>query len=326
MKSKLVTQSVKIILAVPMAIASLTAVAASYPDKPVRIVVPGGPGSNPDLIARIYAQKLGTLYNQSFYVENKPGAGGSIGLSYASKLAPDGYSLVIGALSNMAISPNVYSNLPYDARRDFSPVAQLVKSPLVLASRENSSIRTITDLIEQAKAKPSQLTFSSGGNGTALHLSGEYLNNSANIALTHIPFSATPASVMGVASGEVDVVFGNQASVWPLVKSGKLKALAVTSQTRLQQYPEIPAVNETLPGFEVYDWTGFLVPTGTPEDVVNDLHAKLSEIQAMPDVRRQLEAGGFIPVESSRNEFQGFIVDEQKKWGDIAKRVNIKLD
>lgn len=326
MKLNSFTQLAKIIVAFPMAIGSLTAAAAAYPDKPVKIVVPAGPGSNPDLIARIYAQKLGELYNQSFYVENKAGAGGSIGLSYAAKLAPDGYSLVIGALGNMAINPNVYTKLPYDARRDFTPVAQLVKSPLVLASAGNSSIHTLSDLIEQAKAKPTQLTFSSGGNGTGQHLSGEYLKTSAAIDLTHIPFSSTPASVVGVASGEVDAVFGNQASVWPLVKSGKLNALAVTSKTRLPQYPNVPTIDETLPDFEIYDWSGFLVPTGTPVDIVNDLHAKLMEIQAMPDVKTKLETSGFIPVESTRAEFQNFIDREQQKWGSVAKRVNIKLD
>ncbi|HMN14710.1 MAG TPA: tripartite tricarboxylate transporter substrate binding protein [Bellilinea sp.] len=326
MKFKSFTQLAKTIVVIPMAFASLVAAAASYPDKPVRIVVPAGPGSNPDLIARIYAQKLGELYNQSFYVENKSGAGGSIGLSYASKLAPDGYSLVIGALGNMAINPSVYANLQYDARRDFIPVAQLVKSPLVLASRANSSIRTLADLIAQAKAKPAQLTFSSGGNGTGQHLSGEYLKTSAAITLTHIPFKGTPASIIGVASGDVDVVFGNQAAVWPLVKSGKLNALAVTSKTRLPQYPETPTVDETLPDFEIYDWSGFIVPTGTPAEIVNDLHAKLMKIQAMPDVRKQLEMSGFIPVESTREEFKDFINREHQKWGSVAKRVNIKLD
>ncbi|MBB5214734.1 Bug family tripartite tricarboxylate transporter substrate binding protein [Parapusillimonas granuli] len=316
----------RLIVALPLAIGALTAAAAPYPAKPVRIVVPAGAGSNPDLIARIYAQKLSELYGQSFYVENKPGAGGSIGLAYASKLAPDGYSLVIGALGNLAINPSVYTRLPYDAQRDFAPVAQLVKSPLVLAAAKTSSIHTLADLIEQAKAKPTKLTFSSGGNGTGQHLSGEYLNTSAGITLTHIPFSSTPASIVGVAGGEIDIVFGNQAGVWPLVQSGKLTALAVTSDTRLSRYPDTPTMDETLKGFEIYDWSGFLVPAGTPLEIVQDLHAKLMKIQEMPDVRNQLEASGFIIVESTRDEFRDFIANERRKWGGIAKQVGIKLD
>jgi len=309
-----------------VSISAAAATAASYPAKPVRIVVAASAGSNPDLIARIYAQKLGELYSQSFYVENKPGAGGNIGLGYASKLPPDGYSLVIGALGNLAISPSVYTRLSYDAKKDFTPVAQFVESPLVLAVATSSPIRTFEDLIKQAKAKPSKLTFASAGNGTGMHLAGEYLNAAAGIKLMHIPFSSTSAAVISVASGEVDVVFGNQAGVWPLVSSGKLRALAVTSKKRLSNHPDMPALEEKLKNFEIYDWTGLLAPAGTPEKIIDDLHTKIMKIQAMPDVRHQLEMSGFLPVESTRDEFRKFIDSERQKWGGVAKRVNIKLD
>ena len=300
--------------------------AQTYPDKLVRVVVPYSPGSNPDLMARMMSRNLAERLGQPFVIDTKIGAGGSIGMAAGAKADPDGYSIIVGHTAGLAINPNVYSKLPYDVHKDFVPIAQIYKSPLMLVVSENSPYKSVADLIAAAKARPGKLTFSSGGNGTGAHLSGEYFKGLANIFMLHVPYRTSNDSMVAVISGDVSAVFINQSAAWPLVKAKKLRALAITSDARIAEYPDLPALSETLKGFEYYDWAGFVAPTGTPAPIIAKLQREMNIVLAEPEVIKQMRGQGFLPVQGSSEDFNKFIKSEQQKWGQVAKRINLKLD
>ena len=300
--------------------------AQAYPNKPVRVIVPYSPGSNPDLMARMMSRHLAERLGQPFVIDTKIGAGGSIGMAAGAKADPDGYSIILGHTAGLAVNPNVYSKLPYDVQKDFVPVAQIYKSPLMLVVSENSPYKSVADLIAAAKASPGKLTFSSGGNGTGAHLSGEYFKGLANIFMLHIPFRTSNDSMVAVAGGDVNAVFINQSAAWPLVKAKKLRALAITSDTRIAEYPDLPALAETLKGFEYYDWGGFMAPAGTPAPMISKLQKEMNIVLAQPEVIQQMRGQGFLPVQGSTEDFSKFIKSEQQKWGQVAKRISLKLD
>lgn len=302
------------------------ALAQAYPSKPVKVIVPYSPGSNPDLMARMMSKNLADRLGQPFVIDTKIGAGGSIGMAAGARADADGYSIILGHTSGLAVSPNVYSKLPYDVYKDFAPVAQIYKSPLMLVVSEASPYKSVADLIAAAKASPGKLTFSSGGNGQGAHLCGEYFKGLAKMFMLHIPFRTSNDSMMAVAGGDVNAVFINQSAAWPLVKAKKLRALAITGDTRLAEYPELPALAETLKGFEYYDWGGFMVPTGTPTSMIDKLQKEMNAVLAQPDVVQQMRGQGFLPVQGSTEDFNKFIKSEQQKLGQIAKSINLKLD
>ena len=300
--------------------------AQAYPNKSVRVIVPYSPGSNPDLMARMMSKNLADRLGQPFVIDTKIGAGGSIGMAAGAKADPDGYSIILGHTAGLAVNPNVYTKLPYDVHKDFVPVAQIYKSPLMLVVSEASPFKSVADLIAAAKASPGKLTFSSGGNGTGAHLSGEYFKGLAKVFMLHIPFRTSNDSMVAVVGGDVNAVFINQSAAWPLVKAKKLRALAITSDTRIAEYPELPALAETLKGFEYYDWGGFLAPAGTPAAVVAKLQKEMNAVLAQPDVVQQMRGQGFLPVQGSSDDFNKFIKSEQQKWGQVAKGISLKLD
>jgi tripartite-type tricarboxylate transporter receptor subunit TctC len=300
--------------------------AQPYPSKLVRVIVPYSPGSNPDLMARLMSQKLAEQLGQPFVTDTKIGAGGSIGMAVGAKAEPDGYSIILGHVAGLAINPNVYAKLPYDVHKDFVPVAQIYKSPLMLVVSESSPYKSVADLIAAAKANPGKLTFSSGGNGTGAHLSGEYFNGLANVSMLHVPFRSSNDSMVAVVGGSVNAVFINQSAAWPLVQAKKLRALAITSDARIAEYPELPTVAATLKGFEYYDWGGIIAPAGTPPAIVAKLQQEINAVLVQPDVIQQMRRQGFLPVLGSSEDFDKFIKSEQQKWGQVAKRINLKLD
>jgi tripartite-type tricarboxylate transporter receptor subunit TctC len=300
--------------------------AQAYPSKAVRVIVPYSPGSNPDLMARMMSKNLGDRLGHPFVIDTKIGAGGSIGMAAGAKADPDGYSIILGHTAGLAVNPNVYSKLPYDVHKDFVPVAQIYKSPLMLVVSEASPYKSVADLIAAAKASPGKLTFSSGGNGTGAHLSGEYFKGLAKVFMLHIPFRTSNDSMVAVAGGDVNAVFINQSAAWPLVKAKKLRALAITSDMRIAEYPELPALAETLKGFEYYDWGGFMAPAGTPAAIVAKLQKEMNAVLAQPDVVQQMRGQGFLPVQGSSEDFNKFIKSEQQKWGQVAKGISLKLD
>lgn len=302
------------------------AVAQDYPSKPVKVIVPYGPGSNPDVATRIVMQALQQRLGQPFVIDTRVGAGGGIGLAAAAKSAPDGYTIAVGHIGGLAINPNIYSTLPYDANRDFVPIAQMYNSPLVLLVAENSPYKTLSDLLADAKANPGKLTFSSGGNGNGAHLSGESLNKLAGVSMRHVPYKTMGPALTDVAGGEITFTFGNFSLGMPLVSGKKMRALALSGSQRFPGHPEIPLVSDTVKGFEFYDWTGVLAPKGTPPEIVAKLQKEISAVLADPDVAEKMRAQGLIPVQGTSEQFGKFIQSEQKKWGAVAKSINLKID
>ncbi|MDX3907171.1 MAG: tripartite tricarboxylate transporter substrate binding protein [Pigmentiphaga sp.] len=303
-----------------------SALAQAYPSRPVRILLPHSAGSSPDTITRLLAQHLGERLGQPFVVENRPGAGGSIGLGAAARAQPDGYTLTVGHVGTLTINPSVYSKLPYDPARDFAPIMLSARTPLLVVVSSDSPYKSIGDVIAAAKADPGKLTFSSAGNGTASHMAGEYFKTVAGISLTHVPFKSAPDALTGVASGNVTLTFGGQPPAWPLVKAGKLRALALTSGERVAEFPDTPVVAETVKGYEMFDWNGFMAPAGTPPAIIGTLHQELSAILAQPDVVRQLRGQGLLPMPNTPEQFGQFIDAERQKWARVAKEVKIQLD
>ncbi|HSW18243.1 MAG TPA: tripartite tricarboxylate transporter substrate-binding protein, partial [Ramlibacter sp.] len=249
-----------------------------YPEKMVKVIVPYSPGSNPDLAARIAMQALSERLGQSFVPETRIGAGGAIGLAAAAKAAPDGYTLVVGHVGGMAINPAIYEKLPYDPLKDFAPITQIYKSPLLLLVAENSPYKSVADIIAAAKAQPGALTFSSGGNGNGAHLSGESMAVLSGVSMRHIPYKSVSDALVAVISGDATFSFGNISLGMPLVKGKKLRAIAFSGDARIAEYPEIPLVGDTVKGFEFNDWTGLLAPAGTPAPIIARLQKEMAAL------------------------------------------------
>jgi tripartite-type tricarboxylate transporter receptor subunit TctC len=306
--------------------ASAQDAAATYPEKPVRIIVPHAPGASPDTVTRIIAQHLTEKFGQSFVVENRAGAGGSIGLAQVARATPDGYTLGVGHIGTLTINPSVYKKLAYDPNKDFTPIILSAKTPLLLVVSESSPYKTVADVIAAAKAHPGELTVSSSGNGTASHMAAEYFNTMAGVQIKHIPYKSAPDALTGVANGSVTMTFGGQPAAWPLVQGHKLRALALTSGARVPEFPDTPVVAEAVQGYEVFDWNGFVAPAGTPAAIVSKLHDTIAQILAQPDVIKLLRAQGLMPEPNTSAQFADFIKSQRATWSRVAKEVNIQLD
>lgn len=298
----------------------------AYPNRAVTIILPASPGSNPDTATRLLAKHLSARMGQSFVIDPRVGAGGSIAMRALARAPADGYTLSMSGIGPLSINPFVYSKLPYDARKDFVPVTLVYKSPLLLGVPENSPYRTFAELIAAAKASPGTLTFSSPGNASAGHLGGEYFKELAGAPITHIPYGNAAASTVAVASGEVNMVFGSQSLIWPLVRGKKIRVLGMSSDTRQAEFPEVPALSETVPQFEVTEWSGIIAPAGTPPAIVAKLQKEISAVLAMPEVVSQLRSQGIYPQQTTQAEFVRFIDAETEKWGSVARKIGLKLD
>ena len=309
-----------------LSVAALGAAAQDYPSKPVRVLVPHAAGSSPDVVTRIVAQKLSERLGQPFTVDNVVGAGGSIGLGAGAKAVPDGYTVVIGHVGTLTINPNIYPNLSYDPLRDFAPITQSVTTPLLAVVAATSALKNTAELIADAKANPGKLTFSSAGNGTASHMAGVLFASMAGISLTHVPYKTAPAALTAVASGDVTMTFGGQPPAWPLVRANRLRALGLTSAARAAEFPDVPVLAETVKGYEVLDWNGFMLPKATPAAIGTKLHRELVAILSDPEVAKQLRAQGLNPVANTPAEFATVIERETQKWARVAKAVKLSLD
>ena len=292
---------------------------AAYPVKPVKVIVGFPPASGADIMARVIAQRIGETFGQQFPVDNRPGAGSSIGAGIAAKSPADGYTLFIGTIAN-AINASLYASLPFDFARDFAPVAPGGSSPNMLVVHPSVPVRTVADLIRLAKAKPGQLSFGSSGVGTLPHLAAEMFNGMAGLKMTHIPYKGSPQATFDLIAGQFDLMFGIGSSVMPEVKHGRLRAVAVTTLTRLPALPETPTVAESgLPGFEAVTWFGFVAPAATPRDIVVKLNAEITRVTALPEVKQQLAAQSIDPLNGTPEQFGTYIRDEIAKWAKVIK-------
>ncbi len=319
------------VLALALVAAALDAApttwAQSFPSKPVRLIVPFPPGGSLDNVGRLIAQKLSDLWGQSVVVENKPGAGGNIGADYVAKSAPDGYTIVMGALSTHAVNPNLYPSMPYDARKDFAPVSLVAITPNVLIVNSALPVQSVRDLVGYAKAHPGKVNFGSGSNGSGGHLAGELFRIESGTDVQHIPFKGGAPALQALLAGETQFMFDNLANAMAQVKGGKVRAIAVTTAQRSRLAPELPTMAEQgMSGFDISTWFGLMLPAGTPKDVVAKWNADLVKVLNMPDVREKMLAQGADPAPMTPEQFSAFIDAELVKYARIVKLSGAKVD
>jgi tripartite-type tricarboxylate transporter receptor subunit TctC len=313
--------------AVVAALFALGAQAQQWPSKPVKLVVPFTAGGSTDTVARIISEKLTPRIGQPVLVENKAGAGGAIGSDFVAKSAPDGYTYLVGTSSTMAIAPWVYTKLPYNPTRDFAPVTLLGIADIIVVVNASVPIRTTKQLLDYARANPGKLTFASGGNGSISHLLGEYFKSMAKVDMLHVPYKGDAQMVIDLLGGQVHMAFGTAVAFLPHIKSGKVAAVAVTNPKRSTTLTDLPTLSESgVPGYEAVQWFGIAAPTGTPQEVVNRMHAEIKAILEMPDVRKRFTDLGFDVVGSTPAEFTQFLRDENAKWKKVAEIAGTKLD
>ena len=294
--------------------------------KSIRVISGFPPGSGADITARVIGARLGDALGQQVVVDNRPGAGSNIAAEIAAKSPADGYTLFIGTVAN-TINATLYAKLPFDFARDFAPVALTTAAPNVLVVHPSVPVKSVKELVALAKSRPGQLNFASAGTGTAPHLSGELFNAMAGVKMTHVPYKGSPPAVLDLVAGSVDVMFSPASTVLPHVKSGRLRALAVTTAARLPSLPEQPTVSESgLKGYETITWFGFVAPAKTPPAIVTRLNAEIVKALALPDVRSQFELQGIEILGGTPERFADYIREEIAKWARAIRLSGAKVD
>ena len=307
--------------------ASPLALAQAWPTKPVRIVVPFTAGGSTDIVARILAAKLTTSLGQPVVVDNRAGAGGTLGSDVVAKSPADGYTLLMGTSSTMAIAPNIYSKLPYNTLKDLVPVSLLGTADVVLVANAGLPFKTFGEFMTYAKANPGKLTYASGGNGSISHLLGEYFKSMASVNLLHVPYKGDAQMVTDLVGGQVDMAFGTAVAFLPQIKAGKVVPLAVTNPKRSTSLTTLPTISESgVTGYQALQWFGIAVPTGTPKAVIDRLNTDISTILAMPDVRTRFTELRFDIVGGKPEEFGAYLRAENETWKKIANIAGAKLD
>lgn len=300
--------------------------AKSYPNKPIRLVVPFAAGGTSDVLARLIGQKLGEALGQQIVVDNRPGANGNIGSDAVAKSAADGYTLLLAADGTIVINPSLYSNLPFNPEKDFVPITRVALVPLVIVANPTLKANTVSELITLSKKPDSQLDFSSAGPGSTGHLAGELLKSQSGLRMTHIPYKGGGQAITDVVSGQVPLLVTALATAGPFLKSGQLKAIAVTSSTRMRSAPTIPTVNETgVVGFNVSSWYGIMAPAGTPAPIVKRLNSELMNVLKQPEVKARMETLGAEPMGDTPQEFAAVINKDLARWARIIKVANISF-
>ncbi|HEX5362665.1 MAG TPA: tripartite tricarboxylate transporter substrate binding protein [Gallionella sp.] len=305
----------------------VAAIAQPYPAKPIRLIAPSTPGDAPDVIARLIALRLSPVLGQPIVVENRPGAGGVIGSEVAAKSAPDGYTLIMGNAGSHGINAAVYSKLPYDIQRDFAPISQVAIAPNIMVINPSIPAKSVAEFIAYAKSQPGKLSYASGGNGSSAHMSMELFKAMSGVDIQHVPYKGSSPALTDLMGGQVAVFIGNIPPTVPLVRAGKLRALAVTTKSRSTLMPELPTISEAgLSGYETVAWFGVLAPAGTPPEIVKTLSTEISKIARSPEMRDKLLAMGAEPVGGTPEEFKAVIDSDIAKWKRLAQKESIKVD
>jgi tripartite-type tricarboxylate transporter receptor subunit TctC len=299
----------------------------AYPGRPIRFIVPFTPGGSGDVFARPIAQKMSESMGQQVVVENRPGSGGVIGSEAVAKAPPDGYTMMMGLTANVVINPALYAKLPYDPARDFAPVTLVANAPYVLVVPPSLPAANVKQLVALARAKPGELAYVSFGSGSMGHLAGELFASMAGVKLLHVPYKTLGQGLTDLVSGQVQLLFIGIASAQPHVRSGKLRAIAVSGAKRSPAMPQVPTVSESgVKGFEVTGWYGVFVPAGTPQDIIARLHKEVVRALSLPEVRERLSTEGAELVGNSPREFDVFIRNELTKWAKIVKLSGAKAE
>ena len=300
---------------------------AAWPARPITYIVPFGAGGTTDVLARLVTVKAGPALGTTFVIENKAGAGGSMGSDFTAKSAPDGYTIQGGTVSSHAINVSLYTKLPYDPVKNFQPITMIGSMPNILVVRADSPYKTVQDVIAAAKAKPGAINYASSGNGTSQHLSGVFFEQMTGTKMVHVPYKSSAESLTALMSGQgADIIFENLAPALPHIQGGKLRALGVTSARRSSTVPEIAAIAETLPGFDVVSWQAIFAPAGVPRPVVDRLSAEMIKAVNDPDIKAKLVAQGVEPSGMTPAELGAFQKAEIDKWARVIKAGNIKVD
>ena len=298
----------------------------SYPTKPITLVVGFPPGGQTDVTARVFSTRLSESIKQPVIVDNRPGAGGNVAAGAVARADKDGYTLLFTQIATHGISPSLYRKLSYNAKEDFSPVIHLVNVPTMLVVTPSLPVKNVRELIEYLRQNPGKVNYASGGNGVSDHVSAELFKSMTGTQMTHIPYKGASAAYPDLMSGKVQVMFNPVVSIYPYVQSGRLRALGVGSKTRVPMAPDIPTIDESVPGFEVNSWFGVAAPKGTPDNVIMFLNQALSKILQQDDTRKQLYNQGAIPVGGSPSQFAAFIDAEIEKWRRVVDSIGLKID
>ena len=298
--------------------------AAGWPTRPVRIIVPFTPGGSTDILARAIAQKLQEVWGQPFIVENRPGAGGSIGATEVARAAPDGHTLLMGHIGTLAVNPTLYPNLSYDPRTSFAPVALVAHVPNVLVVNPAVPAKSVQELIALAKARPGSLRYASGGNGSAAHIAMEYFKLRAQIDIGHVPYKGTSPAVTDVMGGHVEVMMTGVPAVLQQVKAGRLRALAVSGLQPVESLPELPTIASVIPDFEAIQWYGIVAPARTPAPVIAMLNEEINKALATPALKARLEAEGAAAAPMSPDAFGTMIAREIARWKPVIEQAHMK--
>ncbi len=308
------------------ACAATTVCAQTYPAKPIRYIVAFPAGGTTDLLARMIGQRLTEAWGQPVIIDNRAGAAGSVGSEAAAKAPPDGYTLLGGTISSHAINTSIYSKMAYHPLKDFAPITRLASVPNVLVVHPSLPVKTVREFAALAKARPGQLRFASAGSGTSQHLSGELFNMMAGVKMIHIPYKGGNLAMTDIIGGQIELSFENAPNCMPHIKSGRLKALGVTTLTRTQALPDVPPINDTVPGFEVGSWQGLFVPAGVPPAIVAKLNTEVRRILAFEEVRSRVSGLGAEVATTTPEQFVEFIRAELAKWEKVVKVAGARVD
>jgi tripartite-type tricarboxylate transporter receptor subunit TctC len=317
--------SLTIIAACVLGLAA-SAQAQEWPLKQVTIVVPFGAGGSADLLARILATHMQAKYGTSFVVENRAGAGGSTGTGYVAKAAPDGHTLLLGTVSSIAVNAALYSKLPFDVDRDLQPLSQLVSFPNLLVVDPKLPVKNIPELITYLKANEGKINYGSSGLGTSSHLSVVMFERAIGTKMTHVPFRSTGEVVNSMLGGNIQLAIDSMTTIWPQAEAGQVRALGVSTPKRSATAPDVPAIGETVQGYEAIAWQGLFAPAGTPRPIVERISAEVRRIWALPEVAASLAKLGAEPVVSTPDEFTAFARAERVKWAEVVKASGVKID
>ena len=316
--------AVSVVLAVAVV---LCAQAQPYPQRSIRVIVPGPAGGNVDNVARPLAQKIGDAMGQPWVIDNRTGAGGNLGVELAAKAAPDGYTLLLSQSGPLVISPSLYRSVPYNVDKDFVPIAMIARSPMALVVHPAVPAHSVRQLVVLAKAKPDKLNFASSGSGGAIHLAGEMFKSMASVKMIHVPFKVTTQAIASLIAGEVDLMFDGITSAVPQIRANRLRALGVSSSERVAALPEVPTIAEAgVPGYEVVSWFGLLAPTGTPREVLTRIGNEFIKIAATAEFRELLVRQGTTPTPSNAELLAMQMRDDTARWAKLIRASGLKAD
>ena len=309
-----------------VSIALASALAQSWPQKPIKMIVPFPAGGGTDVVGRIVAKYLTDRLGQTVFVENRGGANGAIGLQALKQSAPDGYTIAMTSDTPMTVNPWIYKNLPYEPLRDFIPVTSTIRLPSMLAVHPSLPVRSVAELIALAKSKPNGLTYASAGVGNFSHLEAELFSIATGVKMLHVPYKGTGPSAMGMIGGEVQLGFNNVSTLLPHAQAGKLVALAVAEPKRMPELPDIPAIAETVPGFEMAPWVGIIAPAGTPKEIIDRLTKEILAVMRDPAAVKQFTDQQLVVMTLEQDRFRDLIKKDLEKWGKVTKTAGIQME